>query len=471
MEPKLQELRGQLDALKTEITTFSEKDVLDEAEETRFTAALDEFKATKETFDKAEARAAQVAAVVATSTASPGVDTVNQINRRNQPKAFEVRGMARAEVRDAAMAIIEKRGKHLNTAQGADLEKKLKAKGKEFDGDKIARMLVVSESDEYHSAFTKGMSGGVPIFTPEEGNAVLEMRAANEGTSADGGFGIPVLIDPTIILTSGAATAPILDICQVTTITTDQWKGVTSAGFTWAYGAESSVVADNSLANLLQPTIPVYKAAGFIPYTIEVGDDYPDFQEEMSKYLAQGYLNLVAVTTQTGTGSSQPTGIFTGMQNTTTPAHVTVTTKGALGAVDARSAWAALPEIFRPNATWMMHVSVENQIRSWASGGLALSDYTINMLANGEAMLIGRPVLKSDYAPNPTNTTAPESFLVVGDFSHYRFIQRAGMSVELVPHLFDTSTGRPIGQRGWYAYARHGADADSYNAFRLISNT
>ena len=472
MNPKLDELRGRLDTLKTEITTLSDKDELTAEEEERFQPAMDEFKAVKEEFDKAEARAAAVAAVRATATSSPGADTVNQINRDGLPKATDARNLRGGELRDAALRIAETRRDHpkLNKAQEANLEEKLnKPKSKYFNPEILARRLVVSESDEYKSAFAKVMSGN-PALTAEEANALNEMRAANEGTNADGGFGIPVLIDPTIILTSGAAAAPILDICTITPITTDAWKGVNSGGFTWAYDAESAAVADNSLTDLAQPTITVYKAAGFIPYTIEVGEDYPDFQEEMSKQLAQGYLNLIAKQTMSGSGSSQPFGIFTTMQNTTTPAHVIVTTAGTLGAVDVRSAYAKLSELFRSQASWMMNVAVENTIRAFGNN-LSLADFTQNLLGAPGDTLMGRQVYISDYAPTPTNTTGAESFLVVGDFAHYRFIQRQGMQVELVPHLFDQSTARPLGQRGWYAYSRHGADVDTQQAFRLISNT
>lgn len=468
MNPKLEELRGKLDGLKVEITALSEKDVLDEAEETRFSAALDEFKGVKADYDKAEARAIAVAAVNATATRSEfGAVNLN----RNNFAVLDVSRSNRAERRDAALDIASKQAPYLDTVQQQKVEKLIRGRGQDFDGDVIARKMITTETPAYHRAFSKLTSMNPPVFDQEETQALLEYRAANEGTNADGGFGIPILIDPTIILTSGAAAAPILDICTITTITTDQWKGVNSAGFTWAYNAESAAVADNSLTDMAQPTIPVYKAAGFIPYTIEVGDDYPDFQEEMSKMLAQGYLNLVAKQSMTGSGSSQPTGIFTGMQNATNPpAHVIVTTLGTLGAVDVRAAWGKLGELFRPKASWIMNVSVENTIRAFGNN-LSLADYTINLTASGENVLIGKKVYLSDYAPSPTNTTGPESFLVVGDFAHFRFIQRAGMTVELVPHLFDQSTARPLGQRGWYAYARHGMDADAYNAFRLISNT
>ena len=52
-----------------------------------------------------------------------------------------------------------------------------------------------------------------------------------------GGFGIPVFIDPSIILTSGAADAPILQLARVVQTTGDAWKGVSSQGVSWSFDA------------------------------------------------------------------------------------------------------------------------------------------------------------------------------------------------------------------------------------------
>jgi predicted phage gp36 major capsid-like protein len=59
----------------------------------------------------------------------------------------------------------------------------------------------------------------------------------------------------------------------------------------------------------------------------------------------------------------------------------------------------------------------------------------------------------------------------VGDFSSFVIASRAGMSVELVPQLFDQATGRPNGTRGWVAWARIGHDVVNANGLRLLSNS
>jgi HK97 family phage major capsid protein len=381
-----------------------------------------------------------------------------------------VEGVSRGELRDRALRVLENEGHHLAPHQIDHVDKLLRSRNGDVDGAVIARRLLLSERDAYRSAFMKGVTESSPIFTPEEQAAVAEFRAANEGTGSAGGFGIPVLIDPTIILTSGAADAPLLQISRVVTITTDAWKGVSSSGVVWSYDAESSAVSDDT-PTFEQPTIPVYMARGFIPYSIEVGQDYPGFADEMSMLLNQGFIDLVAKQSMTGSGTASPTGIFTALQNvTTSPAHVVVTTTGALGAVDIRAAWSSLPERYRPRATWVMSPSVLSKVSQFGNG-LAISDYTVNLLQDGSSVIAGRPVVISDYAPSFTGTSGAENFCCLGDFSRYVFVSRAGMSVELIPTIFDQATARPTGNRAWFSFARHGMGVSDANGFRLLANS
>ncbi len=49
--------------------------------------------------------------------------------------------------------------------------------------------------------------------------------------------------------------------------------------------------------------------------------------------------------------------------------------------------------------------------------------------------------------------------------------RRGGMSVELVPQLFDVTNNRPTGQRGWFAYARIGGGVATTAAFKLLNQS
>jgi HK97 family phage major capsid protein len=60
---------------------------------------------------------------------------------------------------------------------------------------------------------------------------------------------------------------------------------------------------------------------------------------------------------------------------------------------------------------------------------------------------------------------------IFGDFSNYVIADRIGMTVDFIAHLFDPTTGRPTGQRGWFAYYRVGADSVNDAAFRVLNVT
>jgi HK97 family phage major capsid protein len=456
---KLDELRSSVAALKSEIETLAAAEDITPEQDSRLSAALDEFEARKADLDAAEARAARIEAAKSVVTERAAGFDAPQVMKRTETNV-DVRSASRMEIRDAALKIVEKDGKGLAARQLDHVDRLLNTRNGNTDGGEIAKRLVLTETDAYRSAFVKGVTQAAPAYTAEEAAAINEFRAAALSPDSAGGFGVPVLIDPTIILTSGAADAPILNLARIVTVTTDAWKGVSSAGVSWSYDAEASEVSDDA-PTLAQPSIDIYTARGFIPYSIEVGQDYPGFAEEMRRLLDEGYVNLVASQSMTGT---TPVGIFTALD-----VEVVVTTDGLFGAVDLLNVWKSLPERYKANATWIMSTDVENEIRTFSSTNSG-AYYTVNISQGGVGTLFGRPVVTTDYAPEFTGTTGAANILVVGDFSNFVVAQRAGMTVELVSHLFGTTNNRPTGQRGWFAYARHGFDSVNDNGFRLLQN-
>jgi hypothetical protein len=67
-----------------------------------------------------------------------------------------------------------------------------------------------------------------------------------EGATTTGGFGVPVLIDPSIILTAQGSDNPFLRLCRVVDVTSNVWKGVSSAGVSWSFDAEAAEVSDDA---------------------------------------------------------------------------------------------------------------------------------------------------------------------------------------------------------------------------------
>lgn len=452
-----------LSEMRARILELSEKNDISDDEVTELDTLCARYESEQAAEEARQARAARIEKIKAQTTERAAGYDAPQVMRRTQIDV-DVRSASRAEVRDAALAMLDRDGKELAVRQGDHVEKLLRTRNGNTDGGIIAKRMLLTENENYRSAFMKAVTSPAPAWTTEEARAISEFRAMSEGVDTAGGFGIPVLIDPTIILTSGAAAAPVLELARIVTITTDAWKGVSSAGVSWSYDSEASEVSDDS-PTLAQPTVDVYTARGFIPYSIEVGEDYPSFAAEMRRLLDAGYIDLVAQQTITGT---TPVGIFTAL-DANTNVEVVVTTDGLFGAVDLLKVWKSLPERYRGNATWIMNTDVENEIRSFGNGNDGY--YTVNLAAGGIGTLFGRPIRTTDYAPEFTGTTGAANILVVGDFSNFLVAQRAGMSLELIPHLFGLTNNRPTGQRGWFAYARHGFDSVNDLGFRILQNT
>lgn len=395
--------------------------------------------------------------------------------QRVDPREGDARTMTRGEARDKALKLLEDDTavRHLESRQVEAVEHTLRRRTVDTDGTQVARRMLLTETEAYRSAFVKLVTRASPILTPDEARAVQafdEFRAMAIGTDAAGGYGVPVLIDPTIILTAQGSPNDIINLARVETITNDEWKGVTSAGVSWSFDAESAEVSDDS-PTLAQPTVPTHKAQGFIPYTIEVGMDYPNFAAEMSTLLDEGYRELLAEKLTTGSGSGEPTGIVTAL-DANTNVEVIPTTDGALGAVDVYKLWDALPIKYRRrNPAWMSSTDVMNEIRQFAGpSGASDANFSVNITQESIPRLFGKPYYENDFMADFTSSTGAANLMVLGDFKNYLVAQRAGMNVELVPHLFGTTNNRPIGQRGWYAWARVGADSINDLAFRLLQN-
>lgn len=274
------------------------------------------------------------------------------------------------------------------------------------------------------------------------------------------------MIDPSIILTAQGSGNPFLAICRSTEIQTNKWKGVSSQGVTWSFDAEASEVSDDS-PTLAQPEVEVHMARGFLPYSIEVGMDYPSFAGEMGRLLTEGYDERLAQVFATGTGTGQPKGILTAL-DANTNVEVKVTTSGTFSDADVYKAWKSLPQRYRRNASWLMSVDINNKIRQMGTTNV-FHAYTENLPTEWADTLFGKSVYESTYFADFSTSTAA-NYLVVGDFSNYLIVRNGGMSVELVNHLFHTSNNRPSGQRGWFAYSRIGGNSVNDLGFRLLQN-
>jgi HK97 family phage major capsid protein len=384
----------------------------------------------------------------------------------------DIRRLTHPEARDKALRVLDDRqaSAHLRSDQKDEIERQIRK------SPDITQRILVTENDAYRTAWQKLVTDpqAAAVLSDEERRAVRayqEYRALSEGSTTGGGFGIPVFIDPSIILTAQGSDNPFLELAKSVEVNTNQWKGVSSAGVTWHFNyAEGSASSDDS-PTLAQPTVIVYMARGFLPYSIEVSQDYPGFADEMATLLSSGYNELLVdkLTRGAGVSNLEPTGILTAL-SANTNVRVALTTGGTVGAADPYKVWQALPQRFRQNASWLMSVATNNAIRQLGTANVYHA-YTVNLPDAWTDTLFRRQVRESPYMPDSTtSTTSTIGIAVVGDFSNYLIARRGGMSVELVPTLFDVTNNRPTGQRGWFAYSRIGGGSINDLGFRLLTN-
>jgi HK97 family phage major capsid protein len=376
----------------------------------------------------------------------------------------------------AALRSLEANSEHFTDAALDAQDKLLRS---DVRGD-YCREFEVHSRPEYASGFQKVIACGDPSvaalqMTDMERQAFADSfyaRAQSEGLTTQGGFGIPVMIDPSIILVNQENENAFLRLARTEQINTNAWKGVSGAGMTWSFDAEGAEVSDDSVT-LAQPTVSVFMARGFIPFSIEVGQDYPNFANEMARLLSAGYQDLLLSKLTSGSGTGEPKGILTAL-TAQTATETVVTTDGAFGQEDIYAVWKNLPPKYRQRAAWMMSASVMNKIRQFGASNVYHAT-TITLAEGSIENLFSRPVYDNAYMPDFTGTTGAANILVLGDWSNYLIAQRSGMTAELVPLLVG-SNQRPTGQRGFFAYARVGGNVVGSTSvgspsFQVLVNT
>ena len=362
--------------------------------------------------------------------------------------------ISRGELRERALDAIEivaKRGmiQH-DWAEEATVKVQ---RGGYFAGNNIARHILETGSQDYYDAFEKYIRN--PDHVSEATRAALNLGVAS------GGYLLPFVLDPTIVLTNNASANPYRRISNVKTTTSNTWNGVTSAGVTAAWLAEGTASGDQSptVGNIV---ITPLKAAAWIFGSFEVLSD-TDFGQQLPRLLADAKDRLEEAAFATGTGTAQPTGVVVGATTT-----VSTITTGAYVLGDVYAIHAALPPRFRnsPNCAWVANVSQINRTRALDTAGG--SSFWTNLGKDSPEQLMGKPIYESSSI-DPVLTTTHKP-MVFGDFSNYYIVDRVGVSIIYEPMVTGTgaSANQPTGQSGWFMYWRVGANVSTTAAFRVL---
>lgn len=337
-------------------------------------------------------------------------------------------------------------------------------------GRVIADHMLRCGSPEYVRAWYRYMSGGLNTMSDAE-RATLEQgrdRAAMaEGTNSTGGFMVPIFIDPTIILTNTGIANPFRSICTVKTITTQTWRGVTSAGVSAEWTAEAAEMTDAS-PTVAQPTISPVRADAYVQASWEMLED-TSIATELAMLFADARDRLEGTAFAVGTGSTQPTGIVTALQ-LVTASRVDANTNGALGAVDIFALDNALGPRWRGNASWLANKAYWNRVRQLGTQ-LGYS-FWVDFGGGVPPSLIGYPVSESSAMQSTLSsaTASSDDVIVLGDFrAGYYIVDRIGMSVLTSAGLGVIGANRrPTGETGFAAFWRVGGKTVVDDAFRML---
>jgi len=457
---------------QTELNTGEYADAaLPEAERKEFDELEAEWAALEKDITESEERRARIAAK-ATESKPPTVDPVGGFNVRASSDPFDLSTIRQtgdnpdalnAQYRDRALRVTEKirRIPHpdVSVEDAQDrISELIEAGAIDCDGQPFSRRVLVTMNPTYERALNKKLAGR-PLSRDEE-------RVMGLSESA---YALPTTLDPTVIAASNGAVNPFRQISRIVSSAGTTWTGVTSAGITASYDAESTETSDDK-PTLSQVTISAQKAQAFVPFSIEAGEDWAGLVSSMAVEFADAKdaLETTKFAIGAGSGSNEPYGVLTGATSdvTTAAAHT-------FAVADVYSLEDGLPPRFKANASIVANRAVYNKIRQFdTSGGAGLWLRIGDGLRNnktgalGEALL-GYPTYECS-AMSSLTTTGAEEIMIIGDFRNYVILDKVGMNVELIPHLVGGTANYPTGQRGLYCYWRNSAKVATANAFRVL---
>jgi HK97 family phage major capsid protein len=358
--------------------------------------------------------------------------------------AVRQRIIPRGELRDRALDAIERANRFGELAADHAETATLRAQ----DNVGVQRHILLTGSPEYEALFRSYL---------EEPEAI-GMRAMLLTPGSAGGYLLPFVLDPTIILNNTGTANPWRRLARTVPTTSNTWNGVTSAGVTAGWLAENTEVgvADAALANV---AITPQKAAAWVMGSYEVLQD-TDFGAQLPALLADARDQLEAAAFAVGTGTGQPKGVITG--STVTVAAGGVATYAM---ADLYNLQASLPARFRqsPQAAMVMSLPIINRTRQFDTAGGA-SVWT-NLGTGQPQQVLGVDLYESTSMAAALTTGS--KIAIYGDFRQFIIVDRIGVSMMYEP-MVKGATGYPKGDAGWFMYWRVGSDVSTPQAFRVL---
>ena len=263
----------------------------------------------------------------------------------------------------------------------------------------------------------------------------------SEGVDANGGYLVPTEFEKFIVDTLKEENV-MRRLCKVITTDNERKIPVAATHSTAAWTAENAAYTESN-PTFAQKTIDAYKLTDLVKVSIELLDDSAfDLEEYIAREFAYAFGAAEEQAFCVGTGTGQPTGLFTtngGTVGVTAASATAVTTDEVISLIYA------LKAPYRKNAKFLMNDATVSALRKLKdSNGQYL--WQPSLQAGQPDRLLGYEIYTSPYAPT---LAAGALSIAFGDFQSYWIADRTGRTVQRLNELYSTN-----GQVGFVATER-----------------
>lgn len=269
----------------------------------------------------------------------------------------------------------------------------------------------------------------------------LVHNVLSEGVQADGGYLVPEEFERQIVTGLDEANV-VRSLAKVITTNAERKIPVAATHSVATWTAENGAYTESN-PTFDQKSIDAFKLTDLVKVSIEL---LQDSAFDLESYIAGEFARAFGIAEEeafcVGTGTNQPTGIFTANGGTV---GVTAAAANAITADELISLVYALKSPYRRNAKFLMNDATVALIRKLKDNNGAYL-WQPSLQAGEPDRLLGYELYTSPYVPGVASEALTVAF---GDFKNYWIADRAGRTVQRLNELYSTN-----GQVGFVATER-----------------
>jgi HK97 family phage major capsid protein len=347
------------------------------------------------------------------------------------------------------------------------------------DGHATARLAVALSDPAYLSAYRSMLRDpvmGGATLGPDERQALERVRQSTRAAMSVGtgslGYAIPLVLDPTIILTNSGSANPFRQLASIKRTTAVTWNGVTSTGSSAGWYGEGAAIGDTS-PTLSQLQITPQKAAVWVFGSWEAigtagtDGDVEQFTQQLPKIFADAKDQLEANTFATGAGTGAiPQGYLTAVG---TGSDSTVAATGTRAASDLTGLIESLSPRFRGGDARNAFLASLTYLDKYRLTP-AFSGANFPVVTDGPNGPTSLGTNWYEASAMTTGTAATSRVVAYGDWSQMYVVDR-WPGFTLFEPMVKSTGALPTAQSGWLYAWRCGVGYTTTSAFKVLRLT